>query len=128
MIFERGIRSSVENYWLFHIIRLEKSNDKKKTISELRLQDDSITRDGTVILEQIENYYRNLYTSDLIFSGTSYDTFADIVESPKLSEDVQETWERPLSYEECKKILETFRNNKAPGEDRFTVEFYTNFF
>ena len=81
-----------------------------------------------MILEQIENYYRNLYTSDLIFSGTSYDTFADIVESPKLSEDVQETWERPLSYEECKKILETFRNNEAPGEDRFTVEFYTNFF
>ena len=80
----------------------------KKTISELRLQDDSITRNGTVILEQIENYYRNLYTSDLIFSETSYDTFTDIVESPKLSEDVQETWERPLSYEECKKILETY--------------------
>ena len=54
----------------------------KKTISELRLQDDSITRNGTVILEQIENYYRNLYTSDLIFSETSFDTFTDIVESP----------------------------------------------
>ena len=91
----------------------------KKTISELRLQDDSITRNGTVILEQIENYHRNLYTSDLIFSETAYDTFTDIVESPKLSEDVQETWEPPLSYEECKKILETFRNNK---EDRSLLD------
>ena len=79
-----------------------------------------------MILEQIENYYINLYTSDLIFSETAYDTF--IVESLKLSEDVKETWERPLSYEECKKILETFRNNKAPWKDRFTVEFYTYFF
>ena len=27
-----------------------------------------------------------------------------------------------------KKILETFQNDKAPGEDGFTVEFYTYFF
>ena len=107
---------------------LEKSNYNKKTISELRLQDDSTTRNEAVILEQIENYYRNLYTSDLTFSETAYDTFTDNVESPKLPEDVQETLEGPLTYEECKKILETFQNDKAPGKDGFTVEFYTFFF
>ena len=57
-----------------------------------------------------------------------YDTFTDSVQSPKLSEDVQETLEGPLTYEECKKIQETFQNNKAPGEDGFTVKFYTYFF
>ena len=36
--------------------------------------------------------------------------------------------EGPLSYEEYKKALETFQNNKAPGEDGFTVEFYKFFF
>ena len=36
--------------------------------------------------------------------------------------------EGPLSYEDCKKALDTFQNNKAPGEDGFTVEFYTFFF
>ena len=93
-----------------------------KTYSELRLQDDSITRNQTVILEQIESYYSNLYASDLTFSETAYDTFTDNVESPKLSEDVKETLEGPLTYEECKKmILETFRrNDKAPREDGFT--------
>ena len=35
--------------------------------------------------------------------------------------------EGPLSYEECKKALDTFQNNKAPGEDGFTVEFHTFF-
>ena len=54
-----------------------------------------------------------------------YDTFTDNVESPKLSEDVQETLEGPLTYEECKKVLGTFQNNKAPREDGFTVELYT---
>ena len=107
---------------------LEKSHYNEKTISELRSQDDSITRNETVTLGQAENYNRNLYTSDLTFSETAYDTFTDNVETPKLSEDVQETLEGPLTYEECKKIPETFQNNKAPEEDGFTVEFYTYFF
>jgi len=107
---------------------LKKVITTKKTFSELRLQDDSITRNETLILEQIEDYYRNLYTSDLTFSETAYDTFTENVESPKLSEDVQGTLEGPLTYEECKKILETFQNDKAPGGDGFTVEFYAYFF
>ena len=78
-------------------------------------------------LGQAENYYRNLYTSDLTFSETAYDTSTDNVETPKLSEDAQETLEGPLTYEECKKIPETFQNNKAPGEDGFTVKFCTYF-
>ena len=69
-----------------------------------------------MILEQIENYYSNLYTSDLTFSESAYDTFTDNVESPKLSEDVKETLEGPLTYEEYKQILETFQNDKAPGD------------
>ena len=27
-----------------------------------------------------------------------------------------------LTYKECKKVLETFQNDKSPGEDGFTVE------
>jgi len=73
-------------------------------------------------------YSNSCETSDLTFSETAYDTFTDNVESPKLSEDVKETLESPLTYEECKKILDTFQNDKAPGEDGFTVEFYTHFF
>jgi len=41
---------------------------------------------------------------------------------------VQETLEGPLTYEECKKILETFQNDKALGEDGFTIEFFTYFY
>ena len=101
-----------------------KKSLQRKTISELRSQDDSITRNETVTLRQAENYYRNLYTSDLTFSETAYDTFTDNVETPKLSEDAQETLEGPFTYEECKKIPETFQNNKAPGKDGFHPALY----
>ena len=30
--------------------------------------------------------------------------------------------------EECKKVLETFKDNKSPGEDGFIAEFYKHFF
>ena len=33
-----------------------------------------------------------------------------------------------LTYEECKKVLETFQKDKSPREDGFTVEFYQFFF
>ena len=33
-----------------------------------------------------------------------------------------------LKYDECKQVLQTFQNDKSPGEDGFTVEFYKFFF
>ena len=35
--------------------------------------------------------------------------------------------EGPLTYEECKKGLDSFQNDKSPGVDGFTVEFYKFF-
>ena len=45
-----------------YFFNLKKSNYNQKTIRELRIQDYSITHNETEILEQIENYYRNLFT------------------------------------------------------------------
>ena len=36
--------------------------------------------------------------------------------------------EGPLNYEECKNVLESFQNDKSPGEDGFIVEFYKLFY
>jgi len=52
----------------------------------------------------------------------------NILKIPKLTDADRDRMEGLLSYEECKKALDTFQNNKAPGEDGFTVEFYTFFF
>ena len=51
-----------------YFFNLEKRNYNKKTISELRLQDESTTNNENVILDQIEIFYKNLYTSEGNFS------------------------------------------------------------
>ena len=43
---------------------LEKQNYNKMTISELWLQDESMTCNEKVILDQIEAYFKNLYSSE----------------------------------------------------------------
>ena len=106
---------------------MEKRNCNKKTISELRLQDESTTTNEKKILDHIENYYKNLFTSEATFSQVECDEFTQHLEIPKLSDQDRESLEGPLSYEECTKLLETFQNDKAPGEDGFT-EFYKFFF
>ena len=50
------------------------------------------------------------------------------MEIPELDDAERDALEGPLTYEECKKSLETFENGKSPGEDGFTVEFYKHFF
>ena len=48
---------------------------------------------------------------------------------PKLSDDERDKLEGPLKFDECKKVLETFQNDKSPGKDGFfTAEFYQLFF
>ena len=46
----------------------------------------------------------------------------------RLSGEERDNMEGLLTYEECKKVLETFQNDRSPVADGFTVEFYQFFF
>ena len=47
---------------------------------------------------------------------------------PKLSDEDRDEIEGPFTLEYCKTVLESLQENKSPGEDGFTIEFYKNFF
>jgi len=47
---------------------------------------------------------------------------------PKLSDDDKENSKTELTIAKCCQILKTFNFGKSPGEDGFTVQFYTKFF
>ena len=51
-----------------YFFNLEKRNYNKKTIRELRQEDESTTTNDKQILDQIEAYFRDLYTSGKTFS------------------------------------------------------------
>ena len=40
---------------------------------------------------------------------------------------MRETCEGQLTYSECFKVLSTYSNDKTPGNDGFTIEFYKFF-
>ena len=92
------------------------------------MQEESTTTNEKKFLHHIENYYKNLSTSEATLSEVECDKFTQHLQIPKLADQDRDSLEGPLSYEECKKILETFQNDKKPGEDGFTAEFYNFFF
>jgi len=76
----------------------------------------------------IQIYYSNLYNSQTTDAQVSFEIFTESMEIPKLDDAERDALDGPLTYEECQKSLETFKNGKSPGEDGFTVPFYKHFF
>ena len=110
-----------------YFFNLEKRNYNKRVISELEDENGKVV-DENQILPEIEKYYRNLYSSKISATEDLLNQFTEGVELPRLSDEERETIEGLLSFEECKKVVESFKNDKSPGEDGFTSEFYLIFF
>ena len=83
-----------------------------------------IIKNETQVLDAIEKNFNDLYTSASSATQEGYDNFIQELCFPKLSDEEGDELEGLLTYDECKQVLETFQNDKSPGEDGFTVEFY----
>ena len=66
--------------------------------------------------------------------GTSYhgdddevEKFLNVLDIPKLTEEQKHMCEGKILQKECERMLETFQNNKVPGNDGIPVEFYKRF-
>ena len=68
-------------------------------------------------MEEIENFYRDLYTSNGDLE------IVHNLEIPKLQDLEEEELESKITQEECKEVLKTFSGGKSPGQDSFTWEF-----
>ena len=77
----------------------------QKTIVELKISDSkTVIKDGE-ILQQIEDFYRDLYTSQFSGSEELFDNFVGNVVLPQLSEVDKNMLEGELTVEECRQIL-----------------------
>ena len=79
-------------------------------------------------MKEIENFYRDLYTSNGETEDDRFENFVQNLEIPKLQDLEKEGLEGEINLEECKEVLKTFSSVKSPGEDGFTWEFYNSFF
>ena len=72
-------------------------------------------------MTEVEQFYSDLYSANAESSNVSF-SFLHKPEIPKLT-----TEKGKLSVKECFDCLQSFENNKSPGNDGLTAEFYKTF-
>ncbi len=73
-------------------------------------------------------FYKNLYNAKTNVDTAEFDlnriTFTDVM---KLNDSEREKLEGKITYDEALTILKNMSNNKSPGSDGFTAEFFKMF-
>ena len=108
-----------------YFLNLEKSNKKKSCVRSIVTGDGTITVNPKTILNELESFYSNLYSEEN--SGHSSSFLDDVKEFPTLTEEIRNSCEGKIEYNECFKVLQSFQKNKTPGNDGLTIEFYVAF-
>ena len=108
-----------------YFLNLEKRNYVKKHMRKLNINE-TITTNPSIILSEQKRFYQDLYSSgnNRIVNNNAAKLFLNDLNIPKLTEEQKQACEGKILLEECELILETFSNNKAPGNDGIPIEFY----
>ena len=110
-----------------YFLNLEKARQQKNVINELTTEYGTTINKKDDILENIENFYKELYTTKMkTTKNTQPDTFDNLIEN-KLSESQKELCEGRITIPECELALKKMKLKKSPGSDGLTVEFYLTF-
>ena len=111
-----------------YFFNLEKQNYNRKVIKELKRSDGGILFKAEDILLEIENVYRDLYTSNPAEDNCSlFENFVRNLEIPKLQNKERDELGK-ITFKEFRDVLHTFASGKSPGDDGLTWEFYNCFF
>ena len=102
---------------------LEKKWSESNTLTRL-LFNDTINTNQKEILQEAESYYKNFYDKKET-QNSRINFFDDSIK--KLDETEKQTCEGLITELECAKALKGMQNNKSPGSDGITVEFYKIF-
>ena len=113
--YEKGEKSNK------YFLGLGSHRGTKSCIRKLLSSDGNLTTNPVKIMKEIDLYAADgepVYEDHLFVQGP---------EIPKLSYGMRNSCEGRLSVKECFDCLQSFENNKLPGNDGLTVEFYKTF-
>ena len=120
--YEKGEKSNK------YFLNLETHKKAKNSVRKVLNEDCVLVTDPKKVLYEIEKFYSDLYKADLLVpSDNLLTSFLENPEIPKLTPDDAQVCEGKLTVAECFKSLQLFKNNKSPGDDGLTVEFYKAF-
>ena len=111
-----------------YFLNLEKRNHVKKHMRKLNING-SFTTDPFKILSEQRQFYKELYLcrNNNNDSSLKIESFVKDLNIPKLLEEEMLSCEGSITLEECTLTLESFQNNKTPGNDGIPIEFYKKF-
>ena len=117
--YEKGEKSNK------YFLNLESHKKAKSSVRKVFNKDGILI---TAILQEIEQFYSDLYKADSLKpSENLLNSFLANPEIPRLTAENAQTCEGKLTVAECLKSLQLFENNKSPGDDGLTAEFYKAF-
>ena len=115
-----------------YFCNLEKRQYTEKIIPKLIKADGSEIINIEGIIQEQLHFYKDLYSSKIDTNNLNSNTFDDFFDDNntclnKLSMEESASLEGSLNKHECLTTLKAMKNNKSPGSDGFTVEFYKFF-
>ena len=121
--YEHGEKSSK------YFLNLEKRNKAKSHIRKIVIDDNSneITDPGD-ILSYLRNFYSSLYKRQSNKTVNEFLEYFENLNLPRLNDAEKAVCKGTLTEKECLEALLTMQNNKSPGNDGLTKEFYVCFF
>ena len=107
---------------------LEKHNYTSKIIPKLETNNGKIVTDQHEILNETKIFYEDLYASkdSQLVDIDLFELFRNI-DTKKLNKDESDSIEGPISYTEAASVLRAMSNNRSPGSDGFSAEFFKIF-
>ena len=111
-----------------YFCHLEKRNYVNKTVTKIIKNNNEVLIKQEDILQEIETFYRKLYSSrDEDLTEVYLNVIANFDDVSKLSDNCSSTLEGLLTYEEVLRAVKQQKNEKSPGTDGFSSEFFKFF-
>ena len=107
-------------------LNLEKRHAQESFITSL-YENGELINNNTGIERKIFDFYSNLYQEKSNLLPSCIDNFLQSIDLPKLKEQEIKNLEQPLSEKEFQSALRNMPNEKSPGNDGLTKEFYETF-
>ena len=105
---------------------MEKRNFVNKIIPRLETGEETITDQGK-ILKETKNFYENLYKDNHDLTDVNLDLELRDFDVPKLSDQEKDSLEGLITYPEATNFLRNMNNDRSPGSDGFSAEFFKFF-